>query len=160
MVERTKKIEGFTVTTKPWGFLTLMERKRTFLRFITTFAPNIATLYDKFTSGALSSLEDISQEDLYSILGSIEDIFEKVTSTDMESLVKLFLENVTIDGKDLSDQEVMDEYLSGNSTLFYVIVKQVLEVNFGDFLSKTKSLLGSLDSSLQKATEGQSNEEL
>lgn len=149
MRDKTKKIEDFTVTVKPWGFLTLMERKRVALTFITKFAPDLALLFEIF-KGKEKGLEAVTQKDTEMLLLGIEELFKALSSKDLQSVIESLMEKVSIDNKDMAKSDNVDEFFAAQSMLFYKVVLFVLEVNFGDFLGKMKSLMTDSDSSQEK----------
>jgi hypothetical protein len=138
MREIKKEISGKIVTIKGWGFLTLIDRKKKVVKWASEQSVALASIIESVSDN--KSLDNIDVYEIIAVFGELTDILSNELLADVMLTI---LENVTIDGEVIDTREKLDDYFSGESTLFYEITKAVLEVNLGDFLAKVRTWLKS-----------------
>lgn len=131
MKEKTIVVNDLSIIVKSWAFLKMLNRKKQLLEIIGEHSDSIMKLIDS----------DESVDDIPMIIGMIKDVLTSLTDNKLTWFISIIFESVTINGESLSDEEVQDKHLSGQSTLFYDICRYVLEVNYGDFF---QTILGKL----------------
>ena len=119
-----KSIQGKNIKVQMWGFFPLIHRKAKFLKIIANCGDGLKSYFN-------GSGEPTAEAEVVGVIQSI-------VSTLDESTINWFVDNVCdgvmINNQNLKDPEVREIQLMGNTTLFYDIVRFVMEVQYGDFL--------------------------
>lgn len=135
---KTKGIHGKDIQVVPWGFLTMMPIKRKLMAIFSGVSPELVEVASGFESGS-----EFGEAELGSVITLISTIVEKLDDDTLMWFIKAVLSNVQIDGVEMNTDGNIDKALTEDMILFYKITIFVMEVNFGDFFAKLKTLLDS-----------------
>lgn len=123
MVDEMREIDGRIVKVIPWGFLTMMERKRKLLKLA---QPVIGQLKGLFAEDGGNFGND-------ELIGIIETVVNTFDEKSFKLFIEMMLDQVTVDNFQMSDPLIRDDQLQASSGMFYKICQYVLEVNYRDF---------------------------
>lgn len=139
-MSKSKVIDSMSIVVKPWGFFTLIERKR---KVYELFKGTIDELKNVINP---ENETEITINTIIDIIGGVISTFDEKT---LREFVELMFDNTTINGVSCKDFEAFENETAGKSFAFYEVLMFIVEANYGDFLAKIKHLISSKYSQLK-----------